>query len=45
MIDLSGIYLTCHINLVYGGHSQQAVIVHACHGHTPVISWHICLEQ
>ena len=27
-------------------HSEQAVIAHACHGHTPtVINWAVCLGQ
>ena len=34
----------CSIRFVRA-HSEQAAIAHACHGHTPVINWPVCLGQ
>ena len=36
---------TFNFNSVLLAHSEQAVIAHACHGHTPVINWAVCLGQ
>ena len=44
----STIYRSCYVFFMQFNvcvYLEQAVIAHACHGHTQVISWVVCLGQ